>query len=971
MKRSWSTQCAMALLVMAPAWPIHAAGQESASDSSRYRQFMVYPHRQAGYSAMRAGKERIAVAEFERARALAPRSIDTALDLAEAYRHFGHAAQAQKVLDEQRRYTPTDPRLRVARSVAATPAVDCSRDGRPVCRAQRGYDDLKVGNLAKAQAELDAPDFARSPEGRALRHALVQRAIYLGDRQRADTQLAELDASDKLSADERGQWFNLLLQLDKPDAARQLQSRGGLDAPAQDLAMAQAMANSSDRKGLATYMASRQPAFISEKDERQWLNLLALVAHDRPELLTRYTSHYPSNAVLQARLSVPLAMARGDSALAQRMLSRLPDGSFREDRFSLDLQQGRYAEASQQAKVLIAQPEGYRLLDPLSYRLMEAGARGEAVQLLLGAYPFAGNPGTAVLFSRLAVLAGEQPMLFSSDDRARLRRPLESVPLRMAQVPILAALRDCDGIRQVMVDLSPSYSAELWRQLGDCYGNDRPGLAEYAYAEADKRKPDSDVTRALAYQAYSAQDYATALQAWRAVPAAHMQPADLMAAATTALTVDDPAVARSWLDTYAAQGGQRDHTYWWLRAQADEPHDPSLARIDLENAVAMHPDPRYYARLAALQSQAGEAQQALVSLQRASALAPGDGRLAASLGYAYLQVGAPDKAVVQFERAYQANPDDPALTRQLLYVHQQLGDNAQARTYAARAIDQLGPAGDTGTGSSGGTVQEDEDRQRYTLRRLHEDLGRRWRFNADMTLGDTVSSAANTAAPGVSYRSYMQLEAQYRFDPHLTGGDANTLAAYARVFAGSGASGSVWPMHSPMLGVGLHWKPLLSQNVVLSIEQQTPVGNSRDTRNDTMLRASGSWSFSPRLSDDWHATGPSWFTQNFYVDIARYLRARQTVFTADYQLGWQRKLIDGQTIEPYAHVQYTGIDRTHGAGYARDARIGIGLQWNLWYGETRYDAYPHRFSIAVEGQHAFTSYLHENNALFLIVRTQW
>ncbi|KRE82961.1 hypothetical protein ASG75_15610 [Rhodanobacter sp. Soil772] len=963
----------MALLVMAPTWSPHAAGQAPTVGGSRYRQFLVYPHRQAGYAAMRAGNERVAVEEFERARALAPQDIDTALDLAAAYRHFGHAVQAQQVLDEQRRHTPGDPRLQVAAPVAApvaAAAVDCSRDNRPVCRARRGFDDLQAGDLAKAQAELDAPDFARSPEGRALRHALVQRAVYLGDRQRAAAQLAELDAGDELSADERGQWFSLLLQLGELDAARQLQSRGGLDAPAQNLALAEAIGGRGDRKRLAAYMAARQPAFASEKDERRWVNLLASVVHDRPGLLVRYAARYPANAALQARLSVPLAMARGDSAMAQRMLSRLPDGSLREERFSLDLQQGRHAEARQQAEALIAQPEGYRLLDPLSYRLIEAGARGEAKQLMLGAYPFAGNPGRAALFSRLAVLAGEQPTLFSSDDRARLRLPLESVPLRVAQIPILSALRDCEGIRQVMADLSPDYPAGLWRQLGDCYGNDRPGLAEYAYAEANKRKPDSDVTRALAYQAYGAQDYATALQAWRSVPAAHMQPADLLAAATTALTVDDPAVARSWLDTYAAQGGRQDHAYWWLRAQADEPRDPALARVDLENAVATHADPRYYARLAALQSRAGEAQPALVSLQRASALAPDDSRLAASLGYAYLQAGAPDEAVAQFERAHRANPDDPALTRQLLYVHQQLGDNAQAQAYAAQAIDQLGSVAAADT-VGGGTTQEDEDQQRYTLRRLHEDLGRKWRFNADMTLGDTVSSAANAAAPGVSYRSYLQLEAQYRFDPHLTGGDANTLAAYARVFAGSGVSGSVWPVHSPMLGVGLHWKPLLAQNVVLSIEQQTPIGDSRNTRSDTMLRASGSWSFSPRLSDDWHATGSGWFTQNFYVDVARYLRARQTVFTADYLLGWQRKLVDGQTIEPYVHVQYTGIDRAHGAGYARDARAGVGLQWNLWYGETRYDAYPHRFSLALEGQHAFTSYLRESNAVFLIVRTQW
>lgn len=965
MKRPWPTRCALALFVMAPAWPLCAVAQEQAGGATRYQQFMVYPHRQAGYAALRAGDERTAMAEFGRARALAPQSIDTALDLAEAYRHFGHTAQAQKVLDDQRRYTPGDPRLLAPKPIAA---VDCSRDNRPVCRAQRGFADLQSSELAKAQAELDAPDFARSPEGLALRHAMVQRAIYLGDDTRAEAQLAALDATGKLGADERTQWFNLLLKLGRVDAARQLQARGGLNAPAQDLAIAQALSNGGDRKAMASYLTSRQPPFANEREEAQWLNLLATAARDRPELLIRYAPHFPANAALQARLALPPAMARGDSATARSMLSRLPKESFREDRFSLELQQGRYAEAAQQAEALMAQPEGHRLLDPLSYRLMEAGAHGEAKQLLLKAYPFAGYAVSAALFSRLAVLASEQPTLFSTDDRTRLRRPLESVPLRMAQIPILSALRDCDGIRQVMSDLSSDYPADLWRQLGDCYGNDHPGLAEYAYTEASKRKPDSDVTRALAYQAYSAQDYATAMQAWRSVPVAHMKTDDLIAAATTALTVDQPSVARAWLDTYAAQGGRQDHTYWWLRAQADEARDPAMARADLENAVAMHPDARYYARLAALQGQAGETQQSLASLQRASLLAPDDSKLAASLGYAYLQAGAPDKAAVQFERAHQANPDDPALTRQLLYVHQQLGDNAEAQTYAAQAIDQLGPSD---RGNAAGKAQEDEDEQRYTLRRLHEDLGRKWRFNADMTLGDTVSSAANTAAPGVSYRSYMQLEAQYRLDPHLTGGDINTLAAYARIFAGSGASGAVWPVHAPMLGVGMHWKPLLSQNIVLSVEQQTPMSNNRNTHNDTMLRAAGSWSFGPKLSDDWHATGTGWFSQNFYVDIARYLRAKQTVFTADYQLGWHRKIFDGQTVEPYVHLQYTGIDRAHGAGYARDARIGVGLQWNLWYGETRYDAYPHRFSIAVEGQHAFTSYLHENNAVFLIARTQW
>ncbi|HUB91674.1 MAG TPA: tetratricopeptide repeat protein, partial [Dyella sp.] len=730
------------------------------------------------------------------------------------------------------------------------------------------------------------------------------------------------------------------------------------------------IASSGDRKSLAAYMATRQPVFDKVQDERQWINLLAMAAHAQPALLDRYAAHYPANAAWQARAALPLAMMRGDRATAGSMLSRLPADSFREERFNLDLQQGRYAHAQQQAQALIAQAEGYRLLDPLSYRLMEAGAYNEAKQLLLDAYPFTGNPHLAALFSRLAVLAGKQAALFSADDRTRLRQPLDSVALRVAQLQILGALRDCDGIRQVMADQSPDYPSERWRQLGDCYSQDRPGLAEYAYAQASKHQPSSANTRALAYQAYSAQDYETALLAWRSLPATDMQQADLIAAATTALTIHEAAVARAWLDSYAAQGGRQDGTYWWLRAQADGPRDPALARMDLENAVALQPDPRYYARLAALQAQAGDLQQALISWQHASALAPGDSQLAASLGYAYLQAGQPEEALAQFQRAHRAEPDNPALTRQLLYVNQQLGHYAQTRHYAEQAIDQFDSTDAADVGDGSGNAKQDQD-ELYSLRRLHENLGRTWSFNADMSLGDTVSSAANSVAPGVSYRSYAQLEAQYHLDPQLTGGDLNTLTAYARLFAGSGANGAVWPVHETMLGVGMHWKPLISQNIILSVEQQTPADNSRYTRNDTMLRASGSWSFSPKFSDDWHASGWGWPAQNFYADIAHYLRAKESVATLDYRFGLHDKIAHGQTIEPYIHLQYTGIDRAQGLSYLRDGRAGLGVQWNVWFGETHYDAYPHRFSVAIEQQHAFTTYLRDKNAFFVILRTQW
>lgn len=969
MKREpWPSRCALLLMAITMVLPLRAMDADPQNDMSTYQRFLTYPHRQRGFAAMRAGDENTAMAEFKRARELAPRSVETALDLAEAYRHFGHPSLGREVLLEQRRFTPQSARLHQAEQALAKakPIPDCNLDNSFVCRAKRGYDDLAGGDLAKAQAELDAADFARSREGIALRHALAQRAIYLGDAKRAETQFAALDSAGLLHAEERGQWFALLLERRQLDAARELQARGGLDTPQQQLALAHAMADQGDLRALAVYMDKHHPVFGETSQEQQWLYLLARASHVRPDLLTSYRPSYPDNRELYARLMLPLAMARGDDATARRMLSQLPGGSFRDTRFSLALQAGQFAEAQRQASAMLAAANGAQLLDPLSYRLMEAGARNEARQLLLAAYPFADNGHAEALLARLALLARAQPSLFTAADRARLRRPLGSVALRSAQVPVLTALGDCEGVRQVLGDLSPEYPADRWRALGDCYRKDHPGLAEYAYAQARQRDPDAYNTRALAYQAYATQDYARALQAWRELPAGHLKTDDLKAAATTALALGERSAAGAWLDSYVAQGGSTGDEYWWLRAQVDADRDPAAARVDLQNAIAARPDPRYYARLAALQGEAGEPQQAAASLEHAVSLAPGDPKLAATLGYTYLKLGAVDKAAVQFERAHRANPEDPVLTRQLLYVQQRLGHNEEARSYAALAIDQLGMGG-----NEEGQAVTGVDEQRFRLRRLHEDLGRRWRFLGDLSLGDSVSSGANAIAPGVSYRSYLQFEAQYRFDPELTGGDINTLAAYGRVFAGSGPNGSVWPVHTPKLGVGLHWKPLREYMVVLSAEEQVPLDNSVGNRSDTMLRASASWSGSPRLSDDWHPVGRGWFAQNLYLDAAHYFRSSQTALTVDYRFGYHRKLVDAQTVGPYARVQFNGLDRAHGAGFGRDVRAGVGVSWDLWYGETRYDAFRHRFSASLEWQHAFTSYLHETNAVFLTLGGQW
>jgi adsorption protein A len=178
-------------------------------------------------------------------------------------------------------------------------------------------------------------------------------------------------------------------------------------------------------------------------------------------------------------------------------------------------------------------------------------------------------------------------------------------------------------------------------------------------------------------------------------------------------------------------------------------------------------------------------------------------------------------------------------------------------------------------------------------------------------------------------------------------------------------------VHGRRLGVGLHWKPWRTQTVLFTVERQLPLDHAAGNRADTLLRASASWYGSDRLSDDWHPEGRGWFAQNIYVDAARYLRARQSVFTLDYQWGYFFKLRGSQTLEPYVRLQYDAVDRAYGGGFGRDFRTGIGARWDLWYGQTHYDAFPRRIRVGLEWQHAFTSYLHEKRAIFLTFSGQW
>lgn len=73
--------------------------------------------------------------------------------------------------------------------------------------------------------------------------------------------------------------------------------------------------------------------------------------------------------------------------------------------------------------------------------------------------------------------------------------------------------------------------------------------------------------RAVAYQAYQVEDYATALAAVQKISLHDMSNEDLLAAANTARAAGNGAARDRWLQQAEQRGLGSNALYWWLHAQ--------------------------------------------------------------------------------------------------------------------------------------------------------------------------------------------------------------------------------------------------------------------------------------------------------------------------------------------------------------------------------------------------------------------
>lgn len=829
----------------------------------------------------------------------------------------------------------------------------------------------QLAQLPVARAQLNDATFAASPEGKTLRTDLLQRAIYLKQWSQADTLYNEARQQNTLSAAERRQWFDVLLAGQLDDRILALQSQGIFTDPQSYITYATALAYRGEKARLQHYLIENKPLFTTDAQEKSWLYLLSKYSANPVQALANYTVQFADNRQYVVGATLPVLLKEGQYDAAQKLLATLPANEMLEERYAVSVATRNKAESLRLARLLYQQePANLTRLDQLTWQLMQNEQSREAADLLLQRYPFQGDARVSqTLMARLASLLESHPYLATPAKVAILSKPLPLAAQRQWQSQLPGIADNCPAIVRLLGDMSPSYDAAAWNRLAKCYRDTLPGVALYAWLQTEQRQPNAWQHRAVAYQAYQVEDYATALAAWQKISLHDMSNEDLLAAANTAQAAGNGAARDRWLQQAEQRGLGNNALYWWLHAQRYIPGQPELALSDLTRSINIAPSANAYVARATIYRQRHNVPAAVSDLRAALELEPNNSNIQAALGYALWDSGDIAQSREMLEQAHKGLPDDPALIRQLAYVNQRLDDMPATQHYARLVID------DIDNQALINPLTPEQNQQRFNFRRLHEEVGRRWTFSFDSSIGlrsgamSTANNNVGGAAPGKSYRSYGQLEAEYRIGRNMLL-EGDLLSVYSRVFADTGENGVMMPVKNPMSGTGLRWKPLRDQIFFLAVEQQLPL-NGQNGASDTMLRASASFFNGGKYSDEWHPNGSGWFAQNLYLDAAQYIRQDIQAWTADYRVSWHQKVANGQTIEPYAHVQDNGY-RDKGTQGAQLG--GVGVRWNIWTGETHYDAWPHKVSLGVEYQHTFKAINQRNgerNNAFLTIGVHW
>ncbi|UQS16092.1 phage receptor [Pseudomonas sp. HS6] len=815
---------------------------------------------------------------------------------------------------------------------------------------------------------------APSPEAaRKTRLAMVDRAIAMGHEQQAQ------------------RWIQSLPDSDLADPA-QRQRLWELARKTEDVPTVQRLSNDLQRPCLETaeWLSRQDPEAALKQfrgcsptdDPQTWLILAQRL--QATDLLQSTRLPEPWEGRRQAQLlDVWQDQGRSDKVDAW-LAGQTQTPEIVKRRAELSQRMGRMTEAQTLWELHYRQTGNLNSLNQATYLAVNNDDRAQAQQLLETAFDRHQGRLPATALQRLAGLYAVSKT--TTPEQQRRMALLISRVDGATRGQLLAQLAEngqCDAVQQAIGN-HPQAAGD-YRALGRCAMPDRPGEAVVYYQQAEKLG-DRSSRLPLAYALEAAGDSAGALAIWRSLPAAELSDNARLTASRSALNAGDSQTA----ERYWQQSTTRGANEWALGAAiADARGDHAQALERQRKALQQAPDAGHFYAASVTAQKAGELPQSTAWLAEAVRRDPNNPRYRADYGMRLSGAETREEratAIPYLQQATRDFPEDYRLGETLAWRYDEVEDSASARKELRRVIDleQNPVAADDEDGSM--------EARRYRQRRAHETLSRRDSRTIASTWSPAGVSTNDFVRPDESKGSNRRADSQnvqLAMWDHALGDEpsraGSTLSVYGRVLLGGQGRSSY--AESLAAGVGLRYKPWGTQNInfygeiykqsqfndddnhSLSLGQMLvpeklldQVNDHRQdghTTTDYLLRATASFLDQGKYRNDWRVDENDWDERFLYLDAAWWTKAGDHQWLSRFQQGhaWKLPNSGAQTIMPYGFLEFASQDPSN--DWRQDLRTGVGLRWQWWYDEDRYNAYRSKLTVRTEYQQSLGGNLYE------------
>jgi len=367
-------------------------------------------------------------------------------------------------------------------------------------------------------------------------------------------------------------------------------------------------------------------------------------------------------------------------------------------------------------------------------------------------------------------------------------------------------------------------------------------------------------------------------------------------------------------------------------------HEPDQAAKALA-PIESEPDASIQLRVAQLRLRNGDRKGALAAAQiaQANAVTDDDKKSAAEL-IGYAQQSEPDprneEAQKTLQKAYdllRQNQDSEALgefQKGFALGGGKAGNFADAG-YAAKRIGDNDEAVKLFEASLDADDHEHafDDQRRFGYRREVQQLERTWGFVVSLPYQVSAFSYQGTVSvlqPGIE--AYWQ-------PPKIGYQNGRILQFFVRGYGTAyDGSGNVTGLPTLQGSVGVRYKPLVDQNLVLSAERLVRLGSL--SQNDWLARLG----YSSEAGSDLRVTEPSWRAWQIYLEADYFLHQGRYILYSQLRYGhtWAVNAIsDHLTVYPHVALVF---DHDNKAQNQTALSVGPGVQFRFWFRENRYSA---------------------------------